>query len=518
MENPNITTNAHGHAATATSSDLQHDTGNGAEAGSLVSSDRQEDEGDESAPPPTDQEKQDYSRTADLSHAPKGDQPPVGSSDDNDQTGSLVSSDRQEDEGDKSAPPPTDQEKQDYSRTPDLSKAPKADQPPVGSSDDTDQTDSLVSFDSQAKLSQDEGHKTAPPPTVQEKQENSGLAYLSNAPKGDQPPVGSSDDNDQTDSLVSSDRQEDEGDKSAPPPTDQEKQDYSRTADLSQSRVSSDLEAKPSQGRKTAHPPTVQEKQDLSSHLPMIMVVLGISVIIGLCVYFNGSNARPDPREDSVDIFRREFDKMKPAFPGQRPELWKRSRIHLEEHLQMASPTEPVSMILTSGRRAERTLHCLASRMAAAFSSALGASVLHIDGASRASLESDQVKMDIDEQLTEAFEGDRRAAVVHRFEELPPGSTLIFYRYCDHENAAYKGTFLTFTVLLQEDELKSHLSLNTVEEIVQEHLQDKFLFSTHPAGFDKMDVDKLSGLWSRISHLILPVAAEESIEKHGCNI
>ncbi|XP_035269965.1 torsin-1A-interacting protein 2-like isoform X7 [Anguilla anguilla] len=277
--------------------------------------------------------------------------------------------------------------------------------------------------------------------------------------------------------------------------------------------------------------PTLQAKpclqddsrpKDLSRNLPVILAVLVIAVIGGLfCL--NGSSTQPDPREySSVDIFRLEFDKMKDSFPSQRAELWKRSRIHLERHLQTAEPTEPVSMILTSGRGAERTLHCLAGRMAAAFSTALGASgasgasVLHVDGAAAAALESDRVKLDIDQRLSGAFEGDGRAAVVHRFEELPPGSTLIFYKYCDHENAAYKKVLLVFTVLLEEDELGPQLALNAVEEMVQERIQDKLLSPDQPASFDRMDMDKLSGLWSRISHLILPVAAEERVEREGC--
>ncbi|XP_035269970.1 torsin-1A-interacting protein 2-like isoform X12 [Anguilla anguilla] len=221
-------------------------------------------------------------------------------------------------------------------------------------------------------------------------------------------------------------------------------------------------------------------------------------------------------------VFQARFLEMESSFPSQRAELWKRSRIHLERHLQTAEPTEPVSMILTSGRGAERTLHCLAGRMAAAFSTALGASgasgasVLHVDGAAAAALESDRVKLDIDQRLSGAFEGDGRAAVVHRFEELPPGSTLIFYKYCDHENAAYKKVLLVFTVLLEEDELGPQLALNAVEEMVQERIQDKLLSPDQPASFDRMDMDKLSGLWSRISHLILPVAAEERVEREGC--
>lgn len=207
---------------------------------------------------------------------------------------------------------------------------------------------------------------------------------------------------------------------------------------------------------------------------------------------------------------------LQTQFANQRPDLWKRSKIHLENHLALAQPREPVSLILAAGLRAERTLRCLAQGLASSFSAALNASVLHFDGASRAGSDSDEVKLDIDTQLRAAFQGDKPAAVIHRFDSLPPGSTLIFYRYCDHENAAYKRAFLLFTVLLPRDEIDDALSLTEVEEVVQDYVADKLVGSNQPAAFNKMDTDKFGGLWSRISHLILPVVSEEDMEKTGC--
>ncbi|KAM7388327.1 hypothetical protein PAMP_024511 [Pampus punctatissimus] len=239
--------------------------------------------------------------------------------------------------------------------------------------------------------------------------------------------------------------------------------------------------------------------------------------LLALLVLHLEPESPPQKNLQQIDIFLSRIEKVKSQFANQRPELWKRSRIHLERHLNTTQPKEPVSLILTAGLRAERTLHCLAQGLASTFSSALNASVLHIDGASKASQDSDQVKLDIDSQLQGAFEGDKPVAVIHRFEELPPGSTLIFYRYCDHENAAYKKTFLIFTVLLgEEEEIPSKIPLSTVEEMVDDHLRKKFLSHGHPVAFDRMDLDKYGGLWSRISHLILPVAAEKRMEHEGC--
>ncbi|KAM6939055.1 uncharacterized protein PEZ65_005204 isoform 1-T1 [Lycodopsis pacificus] len=216
------------------------------------------------------------------------------------------------------------------------------------------------------------------------------------------------------------------------------------------------------------------------------------------------------------EMFADHLSLLETQFPSQRPELWRMSKIHLEKHLKTAHPTEPVSLIFTAGHRAERTLHCLAQRLAASFSSALNASVLHIDGASKASQDSNEVKLDIDSQLRAAFEGDKPVAVIHRFEALPPSSTLIFYRYCDHESAAYKRVFLLFTVLLPQDEVKPDRSLKDLEEMVHDYVKERLVDSSNRAGFSDMDLDKFGGLWSRISHLILPVVSEKEVEQKGC--
>ncbi|CAB1323797.1 unnamed protein product [Coregonus sp. 'balchen'] len=262
-----------------------------------------------------------------------------------------------------------------------------------------------------------------------------------------------------------------------------------------------------------------KECKESSGNVSKLMLAGILAFLLAVAVNFFSSESLSEKTDfNRTEIFLREMKKVEAQFPGQRSELWRRSRIHLERHLQTAQPTEPVSLMLTAGRRGERTLHCLALRLANAVSSALNSSsILHIDGASKTGQDSDQVKLDIDTQLRDAFEGDQPVAVVYRFEELPPGSTIIFYRYCDHENAAYKEALLIFTVLLGgEEELPASLGLSAVEEMVDDHLQDKFLSSDQPAAYDMMDLDKFSGLWSRISHLVLPVAAEETIERRGC--
>nr|XP_057928188.1 torsin-1A-interacting protein 2-like [Doryrhamphus excisus] len=307
--------------------------------------------------------------------------------------------------------------------------------------------------------------------------------------------------------------------------TNNEEEDVARglNTDLSPEKVSLEEPLDDLRSKVETIGPTTQEA-DLATEVTAspggrrYLIAVGMVVLVAILVQYLLQPEPPIPSSASqIDIFLREMDKVKTRFPQQRPELWSRSRIHLKRHLLAPQPSEPVSLILTAGVSGRTTLRCLAHELSSAFSTAVNATVLHIDGASKVGEDSDQVKLDIDGQLQGAFEGDKPVAVIHHFEQLPPGSTLIFYRYCDHENAAYKKTFLIFTVLLEDEkEIPVGASLSTVEEMVDDHLQKKFLSHDHPVAFDKMDLDKYGGLWSRISHLILPVVAEGKMEQEGC--
>lgn len=255
----------------------------------------------------------------------------------------------------------------------------------------------------------------------------------------------------------------------------------------------------------------------VTSWILLLSSTAALSFLVPSVLWFSDYGKIHLSRPVKVEEFHKLFTTLESSFPHQRDPLWRWSKIHLENHLKTQDPTEPVSLILAAGRGAENTLRCLALSFASSFSSAHNGSVLSIDGAGQAGYDGDQVKLYIDKQLQAAFEGETPAVVIHRLEELPPSSTLIFYRYCDHENAAYKKVLLLFTVLLPQDEIPSDKSLKEVEELVQDHLMQKLVDSNN-AGFNKMDANKFSGLWSRISHLILPVVSEGPMEKKGCEL
>ncbi|KAG8436792.1 hypothetical protein GDO86_007756, partial [Hymenochirus boettgeri] len=248
-----------------------------------------------------------------------------------------------------------------------------------------------------------------------------------------------------------------------------------------------------------------------------IAVAVVVSLLAMLYTNYQGGSDVPDFSNTSVlKIFLHEFENLRDLFPGQNEALWLRSQKILQKHLNKSQPLEPATIILTAAHDGKNTLYCLSNGLAQAYSRSVSSSWVVIDGPSKATIDSNTTKLHIDETLTSNFNSTCRAAVLHRIEELPPGSLVILHKYCDHENAIFKNVALVITVLLEKATLNSEFSLIELEEQVKDYLWEKFISPNIGNSHSEMNGDKLSGIWSRISHLVLPVFPVDSLEKGSC--
>ena len=124
-----------------------------------------------------------------------------------------------------------------------------------------------------------------------------------------------------------------------------------------------------------------------------------------------------------------------------------------------------------------------------------------IDGREERSYPGEMAKKKMDDLLIRKFKESHRAALVHHLELLPPPSPLLFYSYCDDQNAPHKHVVIIFTLHLP---VEPDASLDPIEAegTVEKYLADEV--------WAKEDKDAVAALLSRVAVTVALMNDESS--------
>ena len=261
-------------------------------------------------------------------------------------------------------------------------------------------------------------------------------------------------------------------------------------------------EEKDIQGRESSASDQVKKTKDFGNILRSKGIIFGVAIACILVVVFIATYG-PEMKSDYnvVTIFETGVDELQKSFTNQTEQFWMILKKRGSAHLRNKHPTQPLVFLLAAPPTAHEWVDCLATKLAEKLDPNRKGNLATIDGNQENGNSADKTKEKMDEILEEKFKAGHKVAIIHHLELLPPTSPLLFYSYCDDQNAPYKDVAIIFTVHLP-DEPSSSPSPKEAEGIVEEYLANEV--------WSKVDKDAVSALLSRIATTVALMNGEST--------
>lgn len=210
-------------------------------------------------------------------------------------------------------------------------------------------------------------------------------------------------------------------------------------------------------------------------------------------------------------IFKSRIKEIQKLFPNQTERFWRIVRARSLAHLRNKKPVQPLVILLGAPPSAHAVVNCLAKKLAWCLDPNVSSSNF-IDGTKYNKEDGHNTKKILDDELMDIFQRGVRSALVMHLEQLPPPSPLLFYKYCDNDEAPYKHAGIIFTVYLPEE---PNILLSPVEaEGSIEAFLSEVAWSKYP-----YESDSISALLSRIADTVALVSHEsDDIVQTVCNV
>ena len=252
-----------------------------------------------------------------------------------------------------------------------------------------------------------------------------------------------------------------------------------------------------------------KEKEETQSNPDLGNIGKSVGLLLGgafLCLLVAIWITLPPEREmksdfDLVKVFGNGIDKLQLSFTNQTERFWKILRNRGLAHVRNSNPLQPLVFLLAAPPPAHEWVDCLATKLAEMLDPRHKRYLARIDGGEEKEYPGDEIKKKMDNYLKKKFKEDHRVAVIHHLELLPPPSPLLFYSYCDDQNAPHKHIAIIFTVHLPEEPSLS-LSPKEAEATVEKYLSKEVWL--------RDDMDAVAALLSRIADTVVLMNGESS--------
>ena len=240
-----------------------------------------------------------------------------------------------------------------------------------------------------------------------------------------------------------------------------------------------------------------------SAVIPLIIFLL----VIIVAIFIQRINYPPLPPDSKppdfnfAKIFANKIVKLQSSFTNQTDRFWRILKNRGLAHLKNASPPQPLVLLLAAPPAAHSIVECFARKLAEALDPKHKRMLAIIDGREERSYPGEETKKKMDDLLIRRFKKGHRAALIHHLELLPPPSPLLFYSYCDDQNAPHKHVAIIFTVHMPA-EPDASLEPKEAEGTVEKYLADIV--------WAKEDKDAVAALLSRVADTVALMNGEPS--------
>ena len=172
--------------------------------------------------------------------------------------------------------------------------------------------------------------------------------------------------------------------------------------------------------------------------------------------------------EEKLSMFDYTMSKVQSNFPGEGGRFWSSIFAPIRRIIQENSPSRPAVVLIATMMPNRVTSECLSREVASQFDALYGLhdntdTYITIEAEHLMSLDPDEAKTHMDQDLSDNYQGRHIVAVIHDLGSLPATAATLLHAYCDHESAHFKNVVLLATAYLEPgialctDEVEAYL-------------------------------------------------------------